>query len=60
MQQDLVPNKKLYNPLILIIVSLLRLLYMLYSSLGRSNNLLHPGNKLCMSITLDPHAQLQC
>ena len=37
----------------LIITSLLILLCVLYSSLGSSNHLLHPNNKLSMSFTLN-------
>ena len=39
--------------MVLVIVSLLSLLCMLHSSLGSSNQLLYPGNKLSMNFTLD-------
>ena len=42
--------------MVLVIVSLSSLLCTLYSYLDRSNNLLYPGNKLSMNLTLDPCA----
>ena len=53
-QQNLIPNLKLYNPMVLVIVSLLNLLCMLNSSLGGSNQQLHPLKKLSMNLTLKP------
>ena len=40
--------------MVLVIISLLILLCTLYSSLDSSNQLLHPNNKLGMSLTLYP------
>ena len=54
-QQDFVPNLKLHHPMVLVIISLLGLVCMLYSSLGNSNQLLHPNNKLGTSLTLNLH-----
>ena len=36
-KQNLIPNLKLYNPMVLVIVSLLGLLCTLHSSIGSSN-----------------------
>ena len=51
-QQNLIPNLKLYNPMVLVIVSLLSFLCVLHISLGSSNQLLHPNNKLSVGLTL--------
>ena len=40
--------------MVLIMLSLLSLLCMLHSSLDRSNQLLHPRNKLSLGIPLNP------
>ena len=45
-QQNPIPNLKFNNPMVLVIVSLLSLLYIIYSSLGHSNKLPNHGNKL--------------
>ena len=42
--------------MVLIIISLLSLLWMLHSSLGSSNQLLYPNNKLSVRLTLNPCA----
>ena len=55
-QQNLVPNLRLYNPIVFITVSLFSLLFMLHNSLGSFNQLLHPRNKLGVNLTLNPYA----
>ena len=40
--------------MVLVVVSLLSLLCTLYSSLGSSNQLLHPNDKLGVNLTLYP------
>ena len=42
--------------MVLVIVSLLSLLCIFHSSLGSSNDLLYPVNKVSMSVNLDPFA----
>ena len=53
-QQNLVPNLEFYNPMVLIIESLLSLLCMFHSFLGRSNKLLYPSHKPSVSLLLNP------
>ena len=55
-QENLIPNLKVHNSIELIIVSILSLLCMLYSSIGFSNGLLHQKNRLSISLTLNPYA----
>ena len=52
-QQNIVPNLKLYNPIVLVILNLLSLLCMLYSSLDGPNHLLYSRYKLSVSLTLN-------
>ena len=52
-QQILIPNLELYNPMMLVIISLLRLLCMPHSPLSSPNQLLHSNHKCCTNLTLN-------